>query len=162
MKYYFSAGEMEEAQNKARWQNYPNINGAADLRKRIPNPDGLKVLNVGVGPGTSALYAQIPFFKFKRLDNIDINKDYLDRTKETTWAAEEVNFIHGDVRELGDKLDEYDLILMFDVIEHLPKKDAEKILSSKPSKLVFFPVEKEIGECTRETDPADVLSPHIS
>ena len=161
MKYYFSAEEIEERQNQARWKNYPDHKGLIDLRKKIPAPEGLKVLNVGVGPGTSSLSIQLPFFKFRQLDHIDINADYLEKAKEMTWAAESVNFIHGDIREF-DKIDDYDLVLLFDLIEHLPKEDAKKILESKSAKLVFFPVEKEIGECTREDDPADVLSPHVS
>jgi glycosyltransferase involved in cell wall biosynthesis/tetratricopeptide (TPR) repeat protein len=162
MKYYFSAGEMEEAQKNARWKNYPDHKGLIDLRDKIPVPEGLRVLNVGVGPGTSSLSMQLPYFKFKQLDHIDINKEYLDKAKETKWAAEQVNFIHDDVRNLSEKLDNYDLILLFDLIEHLPREDAKKILVSRPAKLVFFPVEKEIGECTRKEDPADVLSPHVS
>ena len=145
MKYYFSAEEIEKVEQANRWKDYPHPGKYIDLSLRVRKPEGLKVLNVGVGAGTSAIYKQLPYFKFKQLDHIDINKEYLDKAREVKWAAEQVNFIHDDVRNLGDKLDDYDLILLFDVIEHLPKDDGLKILRSKPEKWVLFPVEPELG-----------------
>jgi len=120
---------------------YPEVSPLIDLRKKI-KPYGKKVLNVGVGPdgGNSAIASQLPFFSFKQLDHIDVYKPYLDEAQKKAWNAERVNFIHGDITEY-DKINDYDLILMFDVLEHLPKEKGLKLLDSKPRKLIFLPLE---------------------
>jgi glycosyltransferase involved in cell wall biosynthesis/tetratricopeptide (TPR) repeat protein len=140
MTYYFSQEEIDKASGK---EPYPVVPASADIRRRIV-PDGLKALNVGVGPGDSWLASQLPFMKFKQLDHIDINQEWLDKAKSVKWAAETVNYINRDIREY-DKVDDYDLILFFDVLEHLPKEDSLRLLRSKPRKIVFIPLESKLG-----------------
>jgi 2-polyprenyl-3-methyl-5-hydroxy-6-metoxy-1,4-benzoquinol methylase len=117
---------------------YPIVPDCIDLRKII-TPNGGKVLNVGVGPGTSWLAQQLPFIQFKELDNIDVHKPYLDKAAEVPWSAGKVNFIHGDILE--QDVSKYDLLLMFDVLEHLPKDRALELLKTKPRKIMFVPLE---------------------
>ena len=117
---------------------YPIVPECIDLRKRIV-PNGGKVLNVGVGPGDSWLAQQLPFMPFKQLDHIDVHKPYLDKAAEIPWAAGNVNFIHGDILE--QDVSKYDLLLMFDVLEHIQKDKALELLKTPVNKILFVPLE---------------------
>ena len=86
---------------------YPNIAPVLDLRKRVKNYKNLKVLNVGVGEGTSSLAQQLPFFRFKELVNIDVHEPYLIEAEKNIWDAQKVSFIKDDIRT--HDLDSYDL-----------------------------------------------------
>jgi hypothetical protein len=124
---------------------YPeNVTPEIDLRTRVPWK-GMKVLNVGAGSGISGLARQLPFLEFEQLDHIDICEEFLIKAQEFTWAAKKVNFILDDIRNF-DKIDEYDLILLFDIVEHLPKEDGLKLLRTKTKKIVFIPIEKILGQ----------------
>jgi len=136
---------------------YPVVPDFIDLRKRI-TPNGGKVLNVGVGPGDSWLAQQLPFIQFKELDNIDVYKPYLDKAAEIPWAAGKVEFIHGDIVDYD--VSKYDMMLMFDVIEHLPKEDGLRLLNTSPKKMLFVPIES--SDSPRE-NPTEVPSQdHVS
>lgn len=138
---------------------YPLVPDEIDLRNRLPrkNLDKLKVLNVGVGSGSSGLARQLPYLKFKQLDHIDVHQPYLDAAQTRVWDAEIVNFINLDIRYFGTA--SYDWILMFDVLEHLPKEDSLRVLSKiKCKQLIFLPLEKEFRENTFGAKSQDHLS----
>jgi hypothetical protein len=138
---------------------YPCSQSIIDLRFRLPHgslPE-LKVLNVGAGTGDSGLARQLPFLNFKQLDYLDVHKPYLDAAKTKVYDAESVNFILGDIR--GFDTSPYDLVMMFDVLEHLPKEDSIKVLNDiKCTKLVFIPLEKEFRENKFGAESQDHLS----
>lgn len=135
---------------------YPEVPDWLDLRKRVV-PNGKMALNVGVGPMNSSIAIQLPHLPFKHLDHIDIHKPYLDKAAEIPWAAEGVGFIHKDVAEF--EIDgQYDLLLMFDVLEHLPKEVGLKLLEAKADKLVFIPIEEECRENTTGVKSQDHIS----
>jgi len=145
--------------NFNHYEYYPPFHPSIDLRNRLPRfgLNGLKVLNVGVGEGNSGLAVQLPFIPFKRLDNIDVHQLYLDKAVCRTWAAKQVNFILADIREFDTSI--YDLVLMFDVLEHLPKEDSLKVIDKiKCSQVVFIPLEKEFRENTFGVASQDHLS----
>lgn len=126
---------------------YPCVPDQIDLRNRLPrrNLNKLKVLNVGVGVGGSGLGRQLPFLRFKQLDNIDVFQPYLDGAKTRFYDAKKVNFINADIR--GFDTSSYDLVLMFDVLEHLKKEESLEILDKiSCSQLIFIPLEKEFRE----------------
>jgi hypothetical protein len=121
---------------------YPDVYPLIDMRKKIKSYGlGLKVLNVGVGPkgGESELARQLPFFSFKQLDILDISKSYIVAAETMAWNSENMNFIHGDILSF-DKLNDYDLILLLDILEYLPKEAAMKLLDSRPDKIIFVPL----------------------
>lgn len=128
---------------------YPNTSKSIDLRDRIKEPYNLKVLNIGVGDGTSGLGMQLPYFTFKELRNIDIHEPYLTHAKTGMWNTKKVFFELNDIRNMYtiDKLNYYDLALIFDVLEHLPKKDGiellKLILESSCDLLMFVPSEDD-------------------
>jgi len=120
---------------------YPVVPECIDLRKRIV-PNGKRALNVGVGRGDSWLAQQLPHLPFASLDNLDIHKPYLDKAAEMPWAAEKVAFIHDDITRFSVD-GQYDLVLMFDVLEHLPKDKALDVLCTDTPKMLFVPLEGE-------------------
>lgn len=145
-------------ENFTKPRSYPNVHPCYDLRLRIPNPQGLRVLNVGVGNGQSGLASQLPFIRFKQLDNLDTHKQYLDDAEKVIYDSEEVNFIHSDIRDV-DNFDNYDLVLMFDVLEHLLKEESLQILEKIPcKKVVFIPLEEEFRPNHEEVEAQDHLS----
>ncbi len=138
---------------------YPPVPLALDLRARLPrrNIDKLTVLNVSVGSMQSGLMCQLPFFDFLRLDNIDIHLPYLVDASKITWAAKRVNFIEADVRNFN--FDNYDYVLMFDVLEHLPKNDSLIVMDSiRCKQVIFIPLEKKFRENTFGAKSQDHLS----
>ena len=136
--------------------DYPKVPEAVDLRKRI-FPKGMKVLNVGVGTGDSWIAKQLPHLPFARLDHLDIHEPYIFKAREIPWAAEEVRFKVGDIRN-GVNFEDYDMVFFFDVIEHLEKDEALRILSHPVKKLMFVPLETEPRENSTGVESQDHLS----
>ncbi|OGY41925.1 MAG: hypothetical protein A2Y67_03845 [Candidatus Buchananbacteria bacterium RBG_13_39_9] len=130
-----------------------------DLRNRLPrcDLDKLTVLNVGVGVGNSGLAMQLPYFKFKRLDCIDVHEPYLNAALSRTWATKDVNFLLADIRDFGTA--RYDIVLMFDILEHLPKEDAFAVMDKiKCKQFVFIPLEEEFRSNVFGAESQDHLS----
>lgn len=143
----------------SRYEYYPPFHASIDLRNRLPRfgLNNLTALNVGVGEGNSVLGLQLPFIKFKRLDCIDVHQPYLDKAICRTWAAKQTNFINADVRNFDFSI--YDIILIFDVLEHLPKEDSLKVIERIHCKqVIFLPLEKEFRENTFGAESQDHLS----
>lgn len=138
---------------------YPPVDSSIDLRLRLPFKKIKKItaLNVGVGSGYSGLAMQLPFLNFKRLDHIDIHTPYLLHASARSWFSEKVNFIEADIRNFNTSI--YDIVLMFDVLEHLPKEDSLKILKSIDcQQVVFIPLENVFRENTFGAKSQDHLS----
>ena len=151
--------EMRIFNRKESFLYYPPMPFYIDLRQRLPrrNIDKLKVLNVGVGVGNSGLAVQLPYFNFERLDLIDVHKPYLDSAVTRTWAAKKVNFILADIVNFDTSI--YDLVLMFDVLEHLPKLASLKVMEKiKCKQVIFGPLEKEFRENKFGAESQDHLS----
>lgn len=136
----------EEIYNERNWTNrkeycpmIPNI----DLRLKLPIKDlhKMKVLNVGMGSGESGLARQLPLLNFKQLDNIDTHQPYLDKAKNSDWTCKNVNFINADIRDYD--FSDYDFVMVFDVLEHLEKEEALKIINKFKKVFIFIPLEEE-------------------
>lgn len=138
---------------------YPLVNPEIDIRYRLPrkNLHKLKVLNVGVGSGYSGLARQLPFLNFGSLTMIDVHQQYLDDAQLKTWDAGEVKFIRSDVRDFD--VSGYDLVLMFDVLEHLPKDDALAVMAKiKCPQVIFGPLEPSFRKNDFGVESQDHLS----
>ena len=144
---------------KSEYLYYPLVISYLDLRNRLPreNLDKLKVLNVGVGDGGSGLAIQLPYFPFAQLDHVDPHEPYLKSAKARTWAAKKVRFIHADIRNFDTS--NYDYVLMFDILEHLPKEDSLAVLEKiKCNQVIFIPLEKEFRKNIYGAKSQDHLS----
>jgi len=126
-------------------EGYPDVNWSYNLRLRITDFEP-RVLNVGVGPGIefSGVARQLPYFEFGRLDHIDVHPPYLYKAQEVNWASKIVTYKIMDVRNIQN-FDDWTLVLMFDVLEHLPEEDAiivlNRLIASTCKILIFLPIE---------------------
>jgi 2-polyprenyl-3-methyl-5-hydroxy-6-metoxy-1,4-benzoquinol methylase len=117
---------------------YPMCSPAIDIRYRLPRKElsKMRVLNVGVGDGFSGLARQLPFIEFGSLTMIDVHQPYLDHAKMKTWDAHEIQFVNADVREYP--VEDFDLVLTFDVLEHITKEEAVAVMQRIKGKHVLF------------------------
>lgn len=139
--------------------NYPFVTPQIDLRLRLPQKglNKLKVLNVGVGSGDSGLARQLPFLPFYRLDLLDVHQPYLDKAIKRDWAAKHINFINADIRNFDTSI--YDIVLMFDVLEHLPKEDSLAVMQKiRACQIIFIPLEEHFRENIFDAKSQDHLS----
>jgi glycosyltransferase involved in cell wall biosynthesis len=119
-----------------------------DLRLKLPIKDitKMRVLNIGVGDCWSGLAKQLRNIKFGYLKMVDVYEPYLDAAVKMDWMAEKIEFesISGvDIHNWKD----YDLVMIFDVLEHIEKEESIRIVNEIQAAgvklLVFGPLEKE-------------------
>jgi len=121
---------------------YPAVHPLIDLRPRLGDLAGKKVLNIGIGRGDSGLGRQLPALHFERIDHVEVHEPYIEAARQQFWVAKQVNFHCADVRQFP--VEDYDLVLAFDVLEHLPKQDSLDLLARCPHILVYGPLEHEL------------------
>jgi 2-polyprenyl-3-methyl-5-hydroxy-6-metoxy-1,4-benzoquinol methylase len=129
-----------------------------DLRLILPKDKyKMNVLNVGIGDGHSALARQLPYLKFKSLTLLDVENKYIEDAKKISWKSE-AKYINKSITEQEDF--NYDLILFFDILEHLKKEDALKVLEKVKDKnvIVFIPLEKKFRNNVFDVKSQDHLS----
>lgn len=132
-----------------RWGDqsvYPWIPDFIDLRLKLPVRDlhKMRVLNIGVGDMTSGLARQLPHLRFKDLELIDVHKPYMTHALGLNWLAKHIGMeVKGAEKVTNFK--DYDLVMIFDVLEHLEKAESirivKDIMSSGAKLLIFGPLE---------------------
>lgn len=148
------------------WGNqsiYPWIPEMIDLRLKLPLRDlhKMRVLNIGVGDMSSGLARQLPHLRFKDLELVDVHKPYMTHALSMDWLAKHIGM---EVKNGNSKFDwkQYDLIMIFDVLEHLVKEESIKIVNEIQAAgvklLVFGPLEKEFRKNDFEVESQDHLS----
>lgn len=138
---------------------YPTVHPTIDLRTRLGDLTGKRVLNIGIGSGESGLAIQLPAYPFEKLDHIEVHQPYIEKARTKFWVAKEVNFHLGDAREFP--VENYDLVLAFDVLEHLTKEDALALIARCPNMAVFIPLEPR-PMCHREGVDDIASQDHLS
>ena len=90
------------------------------LKKHIPNFSNLSILEIGCAEaGTLKLFEE----EGHKVTGIEIEASRIETAKENN---PEVNIIHGDISDpsIREKIeDKYDLIILREVIEHIPDKE---------------------------------------
>ena len=139
--------------------DYPTVYHKIDIRNKLPKDiSNLKVLNVGIGDMKSGLACQLPFLKFAELTMIDVHQPYIDYAKRGIWKTPIMKFENKDIRNVNNWND-YDLIMIFDVLEHLEKEQSIGIINKiKKPLLVFGPLEKEFRHNHFGVESQDHLS----
>lgn len=144
---------------------YPKGSPAIDLRKKFREMDiipiGTRVLNIGIGEGTSGLATQLPYFFFKELTHVEPHIDYVEKDQIRKYNTEDINYIEDEIQTITD-FSGYDLLLAFDVLEHLKKDESlavlDKMEASNAGILIFIPLETEPRANTFEVKSQDHLS----
>ena len=139
-----------------------------DLRLKLPTKDltKMKVLNIGVGDTWSAVAKQLRNLKFKQLDMVDVYQPYLDNASKLAWMAKDITFTLKDGKAKYNWKD-YDLVTIFDVLEHIEKEESIRIVKEIQEAgvklLVFGPLEEEPRKNDFEKDGESIKSQdHIS
>lgn len=119
-----------------------------DLRLKLPLKDitKMRVLNIGIGDMQSAVAKQLVNIKFGYLKMVDVYQPYIDNAKQLDWLANEVEFELKDGKAKYNWND-YDLVMIFDVLEHIEKEESIRIVNEIQAAgvklLVFGPLEDE-------------------
>ena len=121
----------------------------------------MKVLNIGVGDMGSGLAVQLPHIRFDRLEMHDVHIPYLENAMYMKWLAREMTFEVKDARSEYD-WKKWDLVMIFDVLEHLEKEESTRIVKEIQKAgvklLVFIPLEKHFRPNSFGVESQDHLS----
>jgi glycosyltransferase involved in cell wall biosynthesis/2-polyprenyl-3-methyl-5-hydroxy-6-metoxy-1,4-benzoquinol methylase len=132
---------------------YPYSGTSIDLRKRLLNmglfPVGLKVLNVGIGEGTSGIASQLYKHHFRKLTHIEPHLPYIENDKKKLYMTKNVGYVNKPLQKIDD-FSGHDVIFAFDILEHLVKEESvaaiERMKKSGARILIFIPLEEEYRE----------------
>lgn len=123
------------------------------------------VLNLGAGICGSPISEQLHYLPCHRLIHIEKFEPYMTELKTMPFAAKHVEFHEVDIMEYleSDTLPTVDITLMIDVLEHLPRNDAERALEILMRKtrrriLIWVP----LGECPIEPIHNNPYQIHLS
>lgn len=117
-----------------------------DLTKRLEGLDlpALTALDLGCGRYESDVARVVPTLPWKKLTSVDVFQPNIDILKERGLKHE---LVCADLRDyVAVHGAGTDVVLMFDVLEHLPKEDGEVLLrrairEARQRVVVFVPVE---------------------
>lgn len=125
----------------------------------------LKVLNLGAGYSDSPISSKLVNAPFKSLTNVELHRPALLTLHNLPWKAGWTKNEHMDVFAFMTNVlvDEYDVILFIDVLEHFPSIQARHLLhraiyTATKSVLVWVP----LGECPQEPYDNNILQRHHS
>lgn len=118
-----------------------------NLSKRLPSGLGkLSVLDLGCGIYESGVSNQIPLLKFKSYTGVDIWEDVIKQNQKGSYATSDIKFYKSDIdRWLRGNIQKYDLIFLFDILEHFKKEEGLKLLKEiekicKKRIVIFMPI----------------------
>lgn len=114
--------------------SYRKIGRVLDILQHVKEVDS--VLDVGIGFGKFGFLLREHldvrkrrYFRHEwkaRIDGIEVYSDYLTVLHSFVYD----NIYVGDIRELLETLPQYDVIVLADVIEHMPYEDGVRVLKS--------------------------------
>lgn len=100
------------------------------LIDRVDDPKSLRVLDIGCGDYVSGVSIQMLAIPFKEIVGIDIYKPDLDKAKAKAFACDKVTFYETEILKWleAHKKEKFDLICLFDIVEHFTKENGLKLL----------------------------------
>ncbi|MBA7630724.1 2-methoxy-6-polyprenyl-1,4-benzoquinol methylase [subsurface metagenome] len=102
----------------AKWRN---IKTTERLFNYIDLDKVEKVLEIGCGIGTLSAYLADKY-KWK-VTGIDLDPEQIEKTKEYHRESEYLKFIESDAIKLPFENNEFNMVLSFDVLHHIPNRD---------------------------------------
>jgi len=125
----------------------------------------MTVLNLGAGICGSPISEQLHFLPCRRLIHIEKFQPYMAQLKQMPFAASEVEFHEVDIMDYitSPAMPDVDIALMIDVLEHLPRADADEVLRVLTRRvreriLIWVP----LGECPIEPIHDNPYQVHLS
>jgi len=102
-----------------------------------------RILDVGVGAGT--YYNLLSPLGYTNIDGVEIFQNYIS---EYRLEEKYKNIFNGNICNIDINFEEYDLIILGDVLEHIDKKDAKKLIEKigNVPTIIGVPFESEQGE----------------
>ena len=98
-----------------------NIKTVERLLSQIDLRNVEKVLEVGCGIGMLTSYL-VEKYKWK-VTGIDLDPEQIERAKKDNKENEKLIFLEADVTKLSFENNEFDMVLSFDVLHHIPNWD---------------------------------------
>lgn len=104
------------------------------LQEAVAGKTSFSMLDVGPGLGKYGLLAREYLHGVDQLDAVEVESRYIT---PTLWEI--YDCVHGnDIRDWStDALSNYDVVLMADVIEHMPKEDGLALIDRIPGPAVM-------------------------
>lgn len=146
------------------WHHY-------DLMQRLQGLPfhNLTALDLGCGSYSSEVAKQVLDIPWLYLEGVDGYEPDLEKAKTKECKAQKHSLAVGDVKEVASAYalhSKFDVVLSFDVLEHLTKEDGLKFLAdidkiAKNTTVLFLPIEPEDFH-RASPDPANVLQEHLS
>lgn len=134
----------------------------------LPPFEELSCLDLGCGKYESVVAQQVLGIPWKRLISVDGHEPSIKALVNKEAKAKDWSRIHRDVRQTG-MLYDVDVIVSFDVLEHLTKEDGRRWLKEVETLaakriVLFFPVEPDdFHRSMEESGDADnPLQEHLS
>jgi ubiquinone/menaquinone biosynthesis C-methylase UbiE len=113
--------KLEKKFVNSRKQAEKNIKIAEQLFSQIDLSNVEKVLEVGCGIGVVASYLAK---KYKwNVTGVDLDSEQVERAKNDNIENEYLKFFEADVTKLPFENREFDMVLSFDVLHHIPNWD---------------------------------------
>lgn len=129
-----------------------------DLPSRLPDDiEHLSVLDLACGEMKSGISTQIPLLPFKEYTGVELWEPALSQARKKEMKSDKVTFISADITQYAHTLaktgKQSDVVFLFDIVEHLEKEDALKLIDdvqkiAKKRILIFMP----LGEGTLEAN----------
>lgn len=136
-------------------------NNMVDLRQHLYPfvTKNLNVLDLGCGNYTSNISVQTPLIQFKSLTGVEIWKKDLDETRSKDFLTKKLDWYEEEILLYLEKNKDkkFDVIMLFDVLEHFKKEDGLRVLRFIEGMvdgriLIFMP----LGEHTLEANDGRV------
>lgn len=147
---------------------YPFEEGAevaARLEAAFGDLSRLSAVDLGAGPGESAIAKQVLDIPWKRLASVDAFLPYLHKLQAKKCAAQQHDVHDGRIEHVFEDFPakEFDIALMIDSLEHLTRGNAMKMLTRLENfvtmgVVVFVP----IGKVEQEPYDMNALQRHLS
>lgn len=119
-----------------------------NVRTRLGDIDyeNLTAIDLGCGACVSEVAKQVIDMPFKELTSVEGYKPDFTNMKKLKFSAKKHKCVLGDVKDIDET--KYDIVMMFDVLEHLTKEEGNALLDKfdricRQKVVLFFPDEPD-------------------
>lgn len=162
-------GKPEPGRVRQHPPNSYTFDEGAEIQKRLEKAFGdlsrLNCMDLGCGPGDSAISQNILQIPWRSLISVEALLPYVNRLRQKTALAQRHDVREIRVEQIFEEFvsGEADVILMMDVLEHFPYRDALRLLTrlepfARRGIVIFSP----LGHTAQEPIDGNALQLHRS